>query len=403
MKNYNEEIQSKNQREVLVFLHYFGGSAASWDWVIEKLSDDYRCVAVTLPGFGSTSPMEKLSIQGFAEFVQSELEAKGIKKYSLAGHSMGGKIALQIAANVPENTVQQLILIAPSPPTIEDTPEKEKERMLHHTEPGIAEKLIKGAVKKSLTDNQFDLALKTQLGTDPDTWRWWILDGMKHSIADNIHHLDMPVTVLTSDDDPVITPEVIKAQVIPYLNNAKLIKTEGIGHLSPMEAPEWIAKQIRIAMENKNQQTEKKPMLSYWHVWTDENGVSHQTKALLTSFEKESMSGDIEPQWNNHLLRSKSKILFSEQPFGWIGDWHENPKPQWIIPISGRWFVETMDGHRVEMGPGDVSFGGDQSTKPNEQNQKGHLSGTVGKEPAQLMIIQLLDDKWTGAKPGEFS
>jgi hypothetical protein len=44
------------------------------------------------------------------------------------------------------------------------------------------------------------------------------------------------------------------------------------------------------------------------------------------------------------------------------GQWYENPAPQWIIPMSGRWFVGTMDGHRVEMGPGDASLGEDQGS-----------------------------------------
>ena len=403
MRNPKGKIQSKDEREVLVFLHYFGGSAASWDWVVEKLSDDYHCIAITLPGFGAYAPMEVLSIEAFAQFVQKNLEKKNIVKYSLIGHSMGGKIALKIAANVPKNTLQQIILIAPSPPTFEDTPKKEKELMLHHTEPGVAEKLITNAVKKSLSDKQFDAALKAQLGTNPETWKWWILKGMKHSIANQIFNLNLPITVLSSQDDPVITPKVIKNQVMPYLNNAKLITTKGVGHLSPIEAPKWIAEQIKIAMKNKDAQVEKSPSLSYWHVWTDENGISHQTKALLTSFKKESMSGKIEPQWNNHLLLSKSTIIFSEQPIGWLGDWHENPKPQWIIPLSGKWFVETMDGHRVEMGPGDISFGGDQNTKIDEKKRKGHLSGTVGEDPAKLMIVQLSDSKWKAAKPGDFS
>lgn len=396
-------MRSKDHREVLIFLHYFGGAAASWDWVVEKLSNDYRCVAITLPGFGAAPAMKKPSIQAFAEFVQGELDSRGIKNHSLVGHSMGGKIAMQLAANVPVKTIRQLILVAPSPPTTEDTPEKEKERMLHHTEPHVAEKLIEGAVKKPLTGAQFDLALETQLSTDPTTWRWWILEGMKHSIANNLHDLDVPITVLTSKDDPVISQEVIKDQVIPYLNNAKLVTTEGVGHLSPLEAPEWIAEQIKNAMGDVHVEKDKKPTLAYWHVWTDENNVSHQTRGLLTSFEKESMGAGTEPQWNNHQSCSKSEVLFCELPVGWIGEWHENPRPQWIIPISGRWFVETMDGHRVEMGPGDVSFGGDQNTKPNAQGHKGHLSGTVGKAPAKLMIIQLLGDKWIAAKPGMFS
>ena len=53
--------------------------------------------------------------------------------------------------------------------------------------------------------------------------------------------------------------------------------------------------------------------------------------------------------------------MVTVQPVGWVGTWHENPEPQWIIPLSGRWFVESMDGERVEMGPGEISFGEDQS------------------------------------------
>src|SRR5690606_15998856 len=125
----------------------------------------------------------------------------------------------------------------------------------------------------------------------------------------------------------------------------RLIRTKGIGHLSPLEDPDWIAAQISIRIDALRNDSEETPNLSYWHVWTDEGGVSHQTKALLTSFEKESMGNDIQAQWNNHLFSSKTNIIISEQPIGWTGDWHENPKPQWIIPLSGKWYVETMDGH----------------------------------------------------------
>lgn len=86
-----------------------------------------------------------------------------------------------------------------------------------------------------------------------------------------------------------------------------------------------------------------------------------------------------------------------------MGEWHENPQSQWIIPLSGCWYVETMDGTRVEMGAGEISFGGDQHTKPNAENKQGHLSGTVRDEPAMLRIIQLKGDRWVAAKPGDFT
>jgi hypothetical protein len=57
--------------------------------------------------------------------------------------------------------------------------------------------------------------------------------------------------------------------------------------------------------------------------------------------------------------------------------------------MSGRWFVETMDGHRVEMGAGELSFGGDQGCTADATGRKGHRSGTVGDEPAVLMLVQM--------------
>jgi len=130
------------------------------------------------------------------------------------------------------------------------------------------------------------------------------------------------------------------------------------------------------------------PKVPYWHVWTDEGGVSHQTRCVLTEFDLSSISPPAKPQWLGAKTRSAADISVTVLPVGWVGDWHENPKPQWIIPLSGRWFVETMDGVRVEMGPGEASFGEDQGTRARDGRQ-GHASGTVGDEPAVLMLIQL--------------
>jgi hypothetical protein len=159
------------------------------------------------------------------------------------------------------------------------------------------------------------------------------------------------------------------------------------------------------AQSNSASQSTKgqQPTLTYWHVWTDEQGISHQTQCELTNFEQKSIAEGTAHQWNNRLLTSGANIMFTELPVNWVGEWHENPQPQWIVPLSGRWFVETMDGQRVEMGPGDVSFGGDQHTQPDDEGKKGHLSGTVGDVPAVLMIAQLNDEQWIAAKPGAFA
>jgi hypothetical protein len=133
-----------------------------------------------------------------------------------------------------------------------------------------------------------------------------------------------------------------------------------------------------------------KPVVHYWHLWADTNGVSHQTQCVLDSFDLKPIQSGAAPQWQGGKTTGKMATMVTVLPVGWIGTWHKNPKPQWIIPLSGRWFVESMDGDRVEMGAGEFSFGADQSCKPAD-GKCGHQSGTVGDTPAVLMIVQLDD------------
>jgi hypothetical protein len=128
------------------------------------------------------------------------------------------------------------------------------------------------------------------------------------------------------------------------------------------------------------------PQVPYWHLWVDEQRVSHQRLCFLTNYQSHQV-GNADPQWNKALPRSEATVIFTVQPVGWVGEWHENPAPQWIIVISGRWFIESMDGTRIEQGAGEFSLGEDQCCVEHE-GRKGHRSGTVGDQPAVLMCVQ---------------
>ncbi len=130
-----------------------------------------------------------------------------------------------------------------------------------------------------------------------------------------------------------------------------------------------------------------KPSVPYWHLYVDEDGVSHQMQCQLTDYALAGV-GPADPQWNNEQGKHPSTVVFTVQPVGWVGDWHENPAPQWIVVLSGRWFIESMDGTRIEQGPGEFSFGEDQGCT-EKHGKKGHRSGTIGDEPCRLMTVQL--------------
>jgi len=129
------------------------------------------------------------------------------------------------------------------------------------------------------------------------------------------------------------------------------------------------------------------PSIPYWHVYTDAEGISRQRQGRIDDFVMNAISAGASAQWIGRRVQGGMTVLFTVLPPGWQGDWHENPAPQWIVPLSGSWGVETMDGDRVEMGPGMVSFGADQATREHK-GKRGHRSWTVGDQPAVLMLVQ---------------
>ena len=134
----------------------------------------------------------------------------------------------------------------------------------------------------------------------------------------------------------------------------------------------------------------ERPRIPYWHLWTDQDGISRQQRCTIEAFELKPIQPGTAPQWQGQKTRGPMTTMITVLPPGWIGGWHENPKPQWIIPLSGRWFVEAMDGARAEMGPGEIAFGADQDCREKD-GRRGHRSGTLGDAPAVLMIVQMDD------------
>jgi hypothetical protein len=70
--------------------------------------------------------------------------------------------------------------------------------------------------------------------------------------------------------------------------------------------------------------TKDKAAVPYWHLHVDEAGVSHQTRCALTEYEFKGV-GAADPQWNDKMERGEATVVFTVQPVGWFGDWHENP------------------------------------------------------------------------------
>ena len=96
--NLNYEVSG--QGPAVVFLHGMTGSTQDWSSQFSVLTPKYRCAALDQRGHGKSvaSPREEdYSIPIFVDDVYGLLKLLDIKKCCLAGHSVGGFIALQFA------------------------------------------------------------------------------------------------------------------------------------------------------------------------------------------------------------------------------------------------------------------------------------------------------------------
>ena len=86
----------------LLLIHGLGATKASWLTVVPQLAERYRVYAVDLPGFGSSSkPRGRYDASWFADHMFAFLDELGVDQVKVAGNSMGGRIAQEMALAQP--------------------------------------------------------------------------------------------------------------------------------------------------------------------------------------------------------------------------------------------------------------------------------------------------------------
>ena len=98
----------------MLMIHGFGGDLDTWMLNRDALARDRRVVALDLPGHGySDKTLATGSLDEYASAVVDFMDAIGLEQAHLVGHSMGGAIALTVAARIPQR-VRSVSLLAPA-------------------------------------------------------------------------------------------------------------------------------------------------------------------------------------------------------------------------------------------------------------------------------------------------
>ncbi len=242
--------ESGGAEPALIFLHYWGGSSRTWQGVVDRLGETRRVIVLDQRGWGNSVATEgRYDLAAMADDVEAVVHAFGLARYVLVGHSMGGKVAQIVAARRPKGLLG-LILIAPAPPTPMPVPEEQRTAMLasYGSREGVLQALsvLAGSpLPRELRERVIEDTLRGVAGAK----RAWTENGMIKDISAGCDAVTMPVTVVIGDRDQVEHEAALREIFACLLPHTTFRVLNGVGHLSPLEAPDAVAEACRAFLD----------------------------------------------------------------------------------------------------------------------------------------------------------
>ncbi len=269
-----------------MFIHGLGGSSTNWTDIMDLLSRPaaelptapvLACSAVDLPGFGYSPPPadRDYRVSAHAAAVIELIDRQGQWPVHLIGNSMGGAVAIRVAARRPD-LVRTLALISPALPDLRPRPLPL--RLALAAAPGIGPRLM-GWLRRIPAEARTDRSFK-DLFNDP---------GLVHparrseEIAELLRRDDLsyadealvlsargliteyfrtgprslwrdaartaaPALILHGSHDRLVNP-VMAAKSARAFRTARVIVLSGVGHVAMMERPSLVVAEIRAFLE----------------------------------------------------------------------------------------------------------------------------------------------------------
>jgi pimeloyl-ACP methyl ester carboxylesterase len=239
-------VAEHGEGPALVLLHGIGSGARSWTHQVAALSACFRVFAWDAPGYGGSTPLdiEHPDASDYARALERLLDAAGVQRLHLVGHSLGTVIALRFAREHPER-VRSLTLASLSSGHARLGAEEQKRlrdaRLADLDALGpaaMAQKRGPRLLGPAATAAQKQAVIETMSLVHPGGYRQavWMLSSAD-TAADLVQlPAEMPVQIIYGDADVVTTPPSI-ALIAAQRPQVPLRVIAGAGHAVYLEQP----------------------------------------------------------------------------------------------------------------------------------------------------------------------
>jgi pimeloyl-ACP methyl ester carboxylesterase len=236
----------------LLFVHGLAGCWQNWLENIPRFAATHRVIAVDLPGFGA-SPMapERISIPGYARFLDTLCEALALDAAAVVGNSMGGYVAAELAISSPQR-VERLMLVSAAGITAEH---------LHRDGVMAGARVVAAVTTRAVSRHErlarrpglrrialsfpvhhpdrlsAPLAHELMRGSGTPGFLPAMEAIMEHRISERLPQIDCPTLVMWGEQDRVI-PVRDAERFGALIPDARVVILPDTGHVAMLERPE---------------------------------------------------------------------------------------------------------------------------------------------------------------------
>ncbi|MCA1824100.1 MAG: alpha/beta fold hydrolase [Mycobacteriales bacterium] len=262
--------------EPALFVHGLGGASTNWTDLMTLLADRLSGEALDLPGFGESDPPSdgRYSLDFHARAV-AELAATRGQPVHLFGNSLGGAIALRVAAERPE-LVRSLTLVSPALPSYR--PDRTDPLLPLLLVPGITG-IVLAATRRESPERRarrvLELCYGDPLGVHPERIAQaaddirrrrelaWNDDALVASLRGLVRaqldpgprnlwrqaaRVTAPTLLIWGKRDRVV-PVRLAERAAKALRARRLLVLDGVGHVAQMEQPDAVAAAVRDLLD----------------------------------------------------------------------------------------------------------------------------------------------------------
>ena len=229
----------------ILLIHGSGVSAGAWVNQLRGSLTAFRVAAIDLPGHGKSDPIPRASVEEYAETVAEFLEALGSGPVLVVGHSLGGAIAIALAAQRP-HAVTGLVLLASCAklPWVDSS----WGRLLPYV-PGplwktffisTAQKLL---FARGVPGHAVSLGMQELRSCRAETILKDLQAAKAMDLTQQATGLDVPTLILCGSQDR-LTPPALSADLKGLIPGSRLTLVEGAGHMLLLEVPTRVNEEV---------------------------------------------------------------------------------------------------------------------------------------------------------------